>query len=116
MSIWAKKKRVAGIGMNSTADPGDLRAALALAGPVDAIACLPSHQARLVGLGLPVLALEDVAGVATPSHSDRAMTAFGTGCLAEALALLGGGREARIVLKRQAVAGCVTIAVAEGEA
>lgn len=115
MGICATKKRVAGIGMNSRAGADDIRAALGVAGPVDAVACLPARQAALAGLGLPVVAVADVAGVVTPAQSARVMARFGTGCVAEALALRGAGRGARLVLGRQVVAGCVTVAVAEGE-
>lgn len=105
--------RVAGIGLRAQTRAADVAAALAGL-RVDALACLAGKSAALVGLGLPVVQIAEVAGIATPSHSDRIMARFGTGCLAEAVALVAAGPGARIVQARRVFNGPLTLAIAEG--
>ncbi|MBW0158027.1 cobalamin biosynthesis protein [Sedimentimonas flavescens] len=113
--------RIAGVGFNSAATPegvlAALRAAETIAGPVAALATIGHKADRLAeltaALGLPVSG-HDVAGVATPSHSDRVQALFGTGSVAEAAALVAAGPGARLVMERVAQGG-VSVAVAEGK-
>jgi cobalt-precorrin 5A hydrolase len=110
--------RVAGLGFRTGATPEDLTEALALAGPVDALATAHSKAEALRGLiadrGLPIHGV-DVAGTETPTRSDRVMARFNTGSVAEAAALIAAGPGARLVLARRVTSnGQATIAVAEG--
>lgn len=72
--------------------------------------------ARLLGLDLDFLPREALAaamtGVVTPSAAAQAR--FGVASVAEAAALAGAGRGARLVLARVAAAGA-TCAIARGE-
>lgn len=98
--------RVAGFGMNSRATAESLAAALAAAGPADALAALESHADRVAplarGLGLPLVAIAAIAGIATPTQSGRSRAAHGTGSVAEAVALAAAGPGARIATPRVA--------------
>ena len=110
--------RIAGIGLRASATAADLDAALALAGPVEALATASIRAAALEALARGrwrVLAV-DVANVATHTQSWRIKGRFGTGSVAEAAALKAAGPGARLVLVRQVVPeGRATVAVAEGE-
>lgn len=116
---------VAGIGFNSRATAQSLANALAqLAGHgwrVDALASIAAktETALLQGfaaqLRLPLLTVQ-VADIATPSHSPRVQSLFGTGSLAEAAALVAAGPNARLLSPRTpSVCGCATIAVAQSQ-
>ncbi|MCE5975024.1 cobalamin biosynthesis protein [Sinirhodobacter sp. WL0062] len=113
--------RVAGVGFNSAATPegitAALRAAEAITGPVAVLATIRHKADQLAhlasALGLPVSG-HDVAGVATPSQSDRVQALFGTGSVAEAAALVAAGPGARLIMGRVAQGG-VSVAVAEGK-
>ncbi|OUS36153.1 precorrin methylase [Rhodobacterales bacterium 56_14_T64] len=89
--------KIAGFGFRQSASATDLRAALALTGcptpdalaSITAKATAPQMQQLAAEMNLPVIALTEteISGVATPTHSDRIQTRFGTGSLAEACAL-----------------------------
>lgn len=109
---------VAGLGFRSTATDADLAAALALAGQApDRLATLDAKTGALArlaqGLGLPVVGVAEAAvrGLATPTRSARIEARFGTGSLAEAVALVAAGPGARLI-GRRIKAGPVTVALA----
>ncbi len=113
--------RVAGFGMRAGAGPDSLRAALAMAGDgnLTALATIAERAAGLQpladALALP-LRIVPVQGVVTPTQSTRVQARFGTGSVAEAAALAGAGKGARLVVLRVSSGdGMATCAVAEGE-
>ena len=113
--------RVAGFGMRAGAGPDSLRAALTMAGDgnLTALATIAERAAGLQpladALALP-LRIVPVQGVVTPTQSTRVQARFGTGSVAEAAALAGAGRGARLVVLRVSSGdGMATCAVAEGE-
>lgn len=91
--------RVAGLGCRAEAPLASLREVLARVAPVDALATLaeraqlPALRALASESGLPLIAIEAIAGIATPTQSPRILARFGTGSVAEAVALaaLPGG-------------------------
>jgi cobalt-precorrin 5A hydrolase len=96
---------VAGFGYRSGATVASLRSALALA-QVDApsvthVATLADKLPLLEALGLPVIAVDAVAGIATPTHSVASFAARGSGSVAEAAALAAAGPGARLLVNRQ---------------
>lgn len=110
--------RVAGFGMRAAAGTASLRSALALAGEAQALAALPTHVARVrllaEALNLPLIQVEGIAGIATPTASPRIAARFGTGSVAEAVALAAAGPNARIVAPRvTSPDGLATAAIAE---
>ena len=113
--------RVAGFGMRAGAGPDSLHAALTLAGagPLTALATIAERAAGLQPLAdamaLP-LRIVPVQGVVTPTQSKRVQARFGTGSVAEAAALAGAGKGARLVVLRVTSGdGMATCAVAEGD-
>lgn len=121
--------RVAGFGMNSRATVASLRAALAAAGPAEALAALdaagpaealavlPAHAAMVAelaqALDLPLVEVASVAGIPTLSHSPRSLAAHHTGSVAEAVALAAAGPGARLLAPRAiSPDGCATCAIA----
>lgn len=115
---------VAGLGCSSRASPDEMRAlleALVQGHHLARIACLQARAAQLDPLarafGVPLLAVprRALAGIVTPTQAARIQAQFGTGSVAEACALLGAGRGARIVAARQVSdLGRATCALAEG--
>lgn len=116
--------RVAGIGCRAGAALPALQALLARAGGaagLDRIATLAARApevaplAHALGLPLDLLAEAQLRGVATPTQSPRIAARFGTGSVAEAVALLAAGANARIMTARIAAPdGQATLAIAEG--
>lgn len=114
---------VAGFGCRSEADADALRAALAAATPpiLSALATLTPKQTQLAplaqALGLPLILIDPdrVAGVATPTRSPASLAAYGTGSVAEAVALLAAGPTAHLLAPRS-VSPCrsATCALAQG--
>lgn len=108
--------RVIGLGFQKDVTADALRAAIAAAGPAEAVA-VPERRAghpALVAQGVRVIGVPaaSLRGVATQTTSPRIMEKFGCGSVAEAVALVATGGalvQARLVL------GGVTYAVAEGE-
>lgn len=115
---------VAGFGFRSEVSLAALQDALARAGGALGVTHLATLAAKAEGLdplaralGLPVLALDParVKGIRTLTHSDRVDAMFGTGSIAEAVALLAAGPGARLRGPRAVSAdGTATAAIAEG--
>ncbi|WP_406720799.1 cobalamin biosynthesis protein [Thioclava litoralis] len=112
--------RVLGVGLQSRAESAALAALLDAAREVapDMLAILADkadHPAlqTVQAAGLPVclIARSRLNGVATPTYSARVAERFGTGSVAEALALVAAGPEARIVQPR-AISPCGTMTTA----
>ncbi|WP_406736523.1 cobalamin biosynthesis protein [Thioclava sp. GXIMD4215] len=116
--------RVLGVGLQSRAESAALAALLDAAREAapDMLAILadkadhPALQTVLQAVqaaGLPVclIARSRLNGVATPTYSARVAERFGTGSVAEALALVAAGPEARIVQPR-AISPCGTMTTA----
>ena len=83
-----------------------------------ALAALSRHAARVSALadelGLPLIVVRDIACVATPTASPRIAARFGTGSVAEAVALAAAGPGGRILAPRVVSAdGLATAAIAE---
>jgi cobalt-precorrin 5A hydrolase len=108
---------VAGFGGTSRATLGSYRDALARAGRADVLAGLAVKQgvADLArDLGLPYVAVAQVAGTVTPSQSPASLAAHGTGSVAEACALLAAGPGAVLLGPRVVSAdGQATCALAQ---
>lgn len=119
--------KVAGLGFRSTATPASLREALLAAGGADGVAALatlrdkaasPAFVSLARDLALPIraIAAESIRGIATPTRSDRVAATFGTGSVAEAVALAAAGRGARLLAPRAVSRdGQATAAIAEGD-
>jgi cobalt-precorrin 5A hydrolase len=117
---------VAGIGCTSRVTLAELQALLqqmTLERKLARIVCLEARAPLIAPLAqvldLPLLTLPRAAlrGISTPTISPRVMDDFGTGSVAEACALLGAGRAARIVAFRaRSDMGQATCALAEGDA
>lgn len=118
--------KVAGLGFRTAADVDALRDALTAAGGsagLGALATLSDKAdaapfvALAQELGLPVRAISRgaVSNIITPTNSDRVDAMFGTGSLAEAVALAAAGAGARLVSHRAVSSnGMATAAIAEG--
>ena len=117
--IWA------GIGLRAEATGAAFADALARAGRrPDALACLDikatpalTDWVKAEDLPLTHLTEQDIAGEQTLTCSPRIKARFGTGSVAEALALASarkGGYRARLIAPRvQSACGMATIALAE---
>ncbi|WP_339107350.1 cobalamin biosynthesis protein [Thioclava sp. GXIMD4216] len=112
--------RVLGVGLQSRAESAALAALLDAAREAapDMLAILadkadhPALQAvQAAGLPVCLIARSRLNGVATPTYSARVAERFGTGSVAEALALVAAGPEARIVQPR-AISPCGTMTTA----
>ncbi len=109
--------RIVGVGARSGVAAAEVLAAVdAVGGPVDALATLDRRAtepglveaARSRGWPLTAHPAVELDAVDTPTTSARVRDAVGTGSVAEAAALAGGGR---LVVPRT-VLGRVTVAVA----
>ena len=110
---------VAGFGSRSGATAASLRSALLLAQagapPVTHVATLADKAPLLKALGLPILAVETLDEIATPTRSAASLAARGTGSVAEAAALAAAGPGARLLVSRQISPDRkATCAIAEG--
>ena len=115
---------VAGFGFRAGASLSALQDALAKAGGAQGVTHLATLSSKAEGLrplaealNLPVLALgqERLRGVQTLTRSERVEAMFGTGSVAEAVALVTAGKEARLRGPREVSAdGTATAAIAEG--
>lgn len=115
--------RVAGFGFRGGATVASLRDAYARAGGgADILATLEGKAgepafaefARTKGLRVVALAKGAVQGVVTPTISERIMERFGTGSVAEAVALVAAGPGARLLTPRvKSEDGMATAAIAE---
>ncbi|SIS59320.1 cobalamin biosynthesis protein [Phaeovulum vinaykumarii] len=97
--------KVAGIGFRAGTPAEAVRAALGGLEGVDALVTLEARAAALTAmrLGPPVRALPEAAirGIETPTQSPRLLSRFGTGSVAEALALAALGPGARLLGPRR---------------
>ena len=98
---------VAGFGCRAGADAASLRAALDAAGlPADALATLTSKAPQLAPLAqalcLPLIAIDpaQVTQMPTLTRSPASLAAYGTGSVAEAVALAAAGPGARLITAR----------------
>lgn len=119
--------KVAGFGFRRDVTVTSLREALIAAGGAEGLAAIATVSDKAEGdaltrlareLGLPVKAvpLERLAGIATPTQSERINEAFGTGSIAEAAALAAAGRDARLLSTRVVSQDrMATAAIAEGD-
>jgi cobalt-precorrin 5A hydrolase len=119
--------RVAGLGFRQGVKVAALREALDAAGGhrgLTALATISDKAAAdalvsLAGeLGLPIrkVPADRVGGVETVTRSERIAVNFGVGSLAEAVALVAAGRNARIVSSRVVSQDrTATAAIAEGD-
>ena len=119
--------RVAGLGFRRDVEVAALREALDAAGGRDGLVALATISDKaatgalvaLAGeLGLPIcnVAVDRLDGVATETRSVRIESMFGTGSLAEAVALVAAGRNARLVGARAVSQDrTATAAIAEGD-
>jgi cobalt-precorrin 5A hydrolase len=119
--------KVAGLGFRKEATIESLREALAAAGGahgLDALATATDKAdaavivslARELDLTIRPVPADILAGVETSTHSARIEAMFGTGSLAEAVALVAAGRSARLVSARAMSRDkSATAAIAEGE-
>ncbi|MBO4227496.1 cobalamin biosynthesis protein [Bradyrhizobium neotropicale] len=121
--------KVAGLGFKRNVTVAALREALAAAGGPDGLAAVAtvSDKAETVSLKLlarelnvPIIArpVELVAGIATSTQSEFIKAKFGSGSIAEAVALAVAGRGARLVSRRaisQDRTAAAAIAEGDGE-
>jgi len=119
--------RVAGLGFRQGVAVAALREALDAAGGPHGLAALATISDKattgalvaLAGeLGLPIrnVAADRLGGIATATRSERIESRFGTGSLAEAVALVAAGRNARLVGARTVSQDrTATAAIAEGD-
>ncbi|MFO1201370.1 MAG: cobalamin biosynthesis protein [Tabrizicola sp.] len=115
---------VAGFGFRAGVTLAALQDALAKAGGAEGVTHLATLTAKAASLAplakaldLPVIALDPkaVRGITTLTRSDRVEAMFGTGSLAEAVALAAAGRGAGLRGPRAVSAdGTATAAIAEG--
>lgn len=113
---------VAGFGCRSEAGEQSLRAAFHAHGEtVTALATLMHKQAQLSPLAeamrLPLILVEPsaLAGIRTPTQSATSLAAYGTGSVAEAVALLAAGPGAELDATRLiSPDGQATCALARG--
>jgi len=119
--------KVAGLGFRSGVKVASLREALDAAGGHHGLAALATVSdkaatgalALLAGeLGLPIAAVpaDRLARVETPTRSEIVEQKFGVGSLAEAVALVAAGRNARLMAPRVISQDrMATAAIAEGD-
>ena len=119
--------RVAGLGFKQDVTLASLREALAAAGGPDGLAAVAtiSDKADAEALkqlacecGVPIKAVpaDVLAGIETPTQSQRITETFGTGSVAEAAALAAAGPRARLIAPRVISQDrTATAAIAEGD-
>ena len=116
--------RVAGIGCRADVRIESVhalvRSVCSGARPLDGLVTLVEREtvlapvAAALGLRLELVPRAAIIGIATPTRSARLVRRFGTGSIAEALALLAAGEGARLTLTRVVSRDRgATIAVAE---
>ncbi|WFU38301.1 cobalamin biosynthesis protein [Bradyrhizobium sp. CB82] len=119
--------KVAGLGFKHDATLAALREALLAAGGVEGLAAVATVSDKansaalklLAGeLNVPIKAIsaDMLAGIATPTQSKLIKDKFGTGSVAEAVALAAAGRDARLIATRVVSQDrTATAAIAEGD-
>lgn len=119
--------KVAGFGFRRDVTVASLREALIAAGGAENLAAIATVSDKADGealnrladeLGVPikVVSAERLAGIVTPTQSERVKEEFGTGSVAEAAALAAAGRDARLISVRVVSKDrTATAAIADGE-
>ena len=119
--------KVAGLGFRQGVNVASLREALDAAGGSNGLAALASLSdkaatpaitglASELGLPLRTVSAASLAGVETSTRSALVAAKFGTGSLAEAVALVAAGRNARLLSPRAVSRDrMATAAIAEGD-
>ena len=119
--------KVAGLGFRRDVTLASLREALLAAGGADGVTALATvdHKAnaevlqqlaRESGVPIKAVATERLAGIETPTQSERIAETFGTGSVAEAAALAAAGPRARLITTRAVSRDrTATAAIAEGD-
>jgi len=119
--------KVAGLGFQQEVTLASLREALMAVGGPDGIAAVATvsdkadaevlkQLARECGVPIKAVPAETLAGIATPTQSQRITERFGTGSIAEAAALAAAGPRARLIATRAVSQDrTATAAIAEGD-
>ena len=119
--------KVAGLGFRHGATLDALREALLAAGGVEGLAAVATVSDKAGSAALKLLAGEInvpikaisadmLGGIMTSTQSERIKEKFGTGSVAEAVALAAAGRDARLISTRAVSKDrTATAAIAEGD-
>jgi cobalt-precorrin 5A hydrolase len=119
--------KVAGLGFKDDVTLASLREALRAAGGVDGLAAVATvgDKAEIAAfkllageLNVPIKTIpaDVLAGITTPTQSKLVKEKFGTGSVAEAVALAAAGRYARLISTRVVSQDrTATAAIAEGD-
>jgi cobalt-precorrin 5A hydrolase len=119
--------KVAGLGFRRDVTLASLREALVAAGGREGIAAVATVSdkaesdvlkllARELGVPIKAVPADVLAGIATPTQSERIKERVGTGSVAEAAALAAAGRRARLISTRAVSQDrMATAAIAEGD-
>jgi cobalt-precorrin 5A hydrolase len=119
--------KIAGLGFKKDVTLTSLREALLAAGGPDGLAAIATvsdkadaaalkQLARECGVPIRAIPADVLAGVETPTQSERVAERFGTGSVAEAAALAAAGPRARLVATRVVSQDrTATAAIAEGD-
>jgi cobalt-precorrin 5A hydrolase len=119
--------KVAGLGFKDDVTLASLREALLAAGGVDGLAAVATvgDKAEIAAfkllageLNVPIKTIpaDVLAGITTPTQSKLVKEKFGTGSVAEAVALAAAGRYARLISTRVVSQDrTATAAIAEGD-
>ena len=119
--------KVAGLGFKRDATLASLREALVAAGGAEGLAAVATvsdkadaealkQLARECGVPITAVPAEMLAGMDTPTQSNRIAEKFGTGSVAEAAALAAAGPHARLIATRVVSQDrTATAAIAEGD-
>jgi cobalt-precorrin 5A hydrolase len=119
--------RVAGLGFRRDVTLASLREALVAAGGREGIAAVAAVSdkaesdvlkllARELNVPIKAVPADVLAGIVTATQSERIKERFGTGSVAEAVALAAAGRRARLISTRAVSQDrMATAAIAEGD-
>ena len=119
--------KIAGLGFKRGVTLTSLREALLAAGGPDGLTAIATvsdkagaaalkQLARECGVPIKAVPADVLAGVETPTQSERVAERFGTGSVAEAAALAAAGPRARLVATRVVSQDrTATAAIAEGD-
>lgn len=119
--------KVAGLGFRRDVTLASLREALVATGGRGGIAAVATVSdkaesdvlkllARELGVPIKAVPADVLAGIATPTQSERIKERVGTGSVAEAAALAAAGRRARLISTRAVSQDrMATAAIAEGD-
>lgn len=119
--------KIAGLGFKKDVTLTSLREALLAAGEPDGLTAIATvsdkadaaalkQLARECGVPIKAVPADVLAGVETPTQSERVAERFGTGSVAEAAALAAAGPRARLITTRVVSQDrTATAAIAEGD-